>query len=399
MDGVPTSIPALVEPAVLRWARVSIGLTEVAAARRIGVPDDRVARWESGDESPTIAQLKKAATAYNRALGVFFLAEPPAAFDTLRDFRRLPEAGAGEWSPDLHAEYRRAHQQRDNLLDLYELDDEQPPDDWRLPAAGTDERLAEQAREMLLRLSPLALTIRSTAYDHVNAWAAGLERAGVLVLATSRGRVQTAEMRGFSLYFDQLPVIMVNGADSPRGRLFSLLHEFAHLILHTQGLCDVTADLRATTPERQLEARCNALAAAMLMPTAAVLGRPEVQARAEQQDAWTYAALRDAAAPFGASAEAFLRRLLTLGRVTQPFYEARRAEFLQAYEADASTRTTGGGDWYRNTVRDLGKGYVRQVTDAHRRRMIDTYTAATYLNAKAGQIDKLADAAAVREVV
>jgi hypothetical protein len=32
-------------------------------------------------------------------------------------------------------------------------------------------------------------------------------------------------MRAFSLYFDQLPVIMVNGADGPRGRMFSLLHE------------------------------------------------------------------------------------------------------------------------------------------------------------------------------
>ncbi|MBE8523538.1 ImmA/IrrE family metallo-endopeptidase [Amycolatopsis sp. H6(2020)] len=399
MDDVPTSIPALVEPAVLRWARVTIGLMEVAAARRIGVPDDRVTQWETGEAQPTIAQLKKAATVYNRALGVFFLAEPPAAFDTLRDFRRLPEAGGGEWSPDLHAEYRRAHQQRDNLLELYDLDDEQPPDDWRLSTGDSDEGLAARARETLLRLSPLTLTVRSTAYDHVNTWAAGLERAGVLVLASSRGRVQTTEMRAFSLHFDQLPVIMVNGADSPRGRLFSLLHEYGHLLLHTEGLCDVTADLKATTPERQLEARCNALAAAMLMPAAAVLRRPEVQARAEQQDTWTYAALRDAAAPFGVSAEAFLRRLLTLGRVSQPFYEARRAEFLKAYEADASTRATTGGDWYRNTARDLGKGYVRQVTDAHRRRMIDTYTAATYLNAKAGQIDKLAEAAAVREVV
>ncbi|MGW5054755.1 XRE family transcriptional regulator [Actinokineospora sp. NPDC004072] len=396
---MPTSIPALVEPAVLRWARVTIGMTEVAAARRIGVPDDRVTQWESGEAQPTIAQLKKAASAYNRALGVFFLAEPPAAFDTLRDFRRLPDAGPDEWSPGLHAEYRRAHQQRDNLLELYELDDEEPADDWRLHPVEPDERLAARARETLLNLSPLGLTIRSNPYDHLNAWAAGLERAGVLVLATSRGRIQTTEMRAFSLYFDQLPVIMVNGADSPRGRLFSLLHEYAHLVLHTQGLCDVTTDLRATTPERQLEARCNALAAAMLMPAAAVLQRPEVQARVGQEDTWTYAALRDAAAPFGASAEAFLRRLLILERVTQPFYEARRAEFLKAYEADAAARTTSGGDWYRNTVRDLGKGYVRQVTDAHRRRVIDTYTAATYLNAKAGQIDKLADAAAVREAV
>jgi hypothetical protein len=41
---------------VLRWARQSIDLTEVAAARKIGVPDDRVRAWESGEVQPTIAQ-------------------------------------------------------------------------------------------------------------------------------------------------------------------------------------------------------------------------------------------------------------------------------------------------------------------------------------------------------
>lgn len=397
--GVATSIPALVEPAVLRWARESIGLTEVGAARKIGVPDDRVAQWESGDTQPTIAQLRKAATAYNRALGVFFLAAPPAGFDTLRDFRRHEGAATGEWTPELHTEYRRAHAQRDNALELFELDDDEPSSDWRLSSPGDDEAFAALARRTLLELSPLRLANASTPYDHLNTWVAALERAGVLVMATSRGQVSPQEMRAFSLYFDHLPVIMVNGADSARGRLFSLLHEYAHLLLHTNGLCDTTTDLRATTPERQLEARCNALAAAILMPAREVLNRPEVVARVNQRESWSYESLRGAAAPFGVSAEAFLRRLLTLGRVTAAFYQVRRVEFLRAYEDEEARTRVSGGDWYRNTVRDLGKGYVRRVADAHRRRIIDSYTAASYLNVKVGQIDRLAESAAVREAV
>lgn len=53
------SIPASVESSVLRWARESCGLTEVAAARKLGLPDDRVAAWEVGEVVPTIAQLRK----------------------------------------------------------------------------------------------------------------------------------------------------------------------------------------------------------------------------------------------------------------------------------------------------------------------------------------------------
>jgi Zn-dependent peptidase ImmA (M78 family) len=110
---------------------------------------------------------------------------------------------------------------------------------------------------------------------------------------------------------------------------------------------------------------------------------------------WTYEALRDAAAPYGVSAEAFLRRLVTLGEVSREYYERRREEFLAAYDSEVA-RPDGGGNWYRTTARDLGKGYVRRVTSAHRRRVIDSYTAASFLDVKVSQIAGLADAARLR---
>ena len=391
------SIPATVEPSVLRWARESIDLTPVAASRKMDLPDDRVAAWESGDVTPTIAQLRKAAEVYKRTLAVFFLAEPPRDFDTLRDFRRLHGAEAGAWSPALHDDFRRAHEQRDALLELADLDDVQPPTDWRIePLPATDDAIARAGRARLLDIGPLPLPASGDRpYDHLNTWVAAIEAAGVLLMATTGGRVQVGEMRAFSLYFDLVPVIVVNGADSPRGRLFSLLHEYAHLLLHTEGLCDTTTDRRAVSPDRELEARCNALAASMLMPSDLVLASPLVRSHRADGTPWTYPALRRAAAPFGVSAEALLRRLVTLGHVTERFYAESREEFLRAYEADAERERASGGNWYRNAVRDKGKGFVRQVTDAHRRRVIDTYTAATYLNVKASQLNRLATTAAL----
>lgn len=398
---MPASPPALVEPSVLRWARESIDLTAVAAARKIGVPDNRVEEWESGETQPTIAQLRKAAETYKRSLAVFFLPVPPTGFDTLRDFRRHEGAAVGPWSQGLHEDYRRAHVQRELALELYELEDVSPPLTWRIDLMpSTNEELADAARRRLLDVTPLPLPGGSaTVYDHLNTWVAALETAGVMVLASAKGRVPTSEMRAFSLYFDVLPAIIVNGADAPRGRLFSLLHEYAHLLLHTGGLCDITTDVAATTPDRRLEARCNAIAAAILMPRAAVLVQPEVVRREHARGSWDYDSLATAAAPFGVSAEALLRRLLDLGRVDAAFYRARRGEFLARYEEEEGKPRSSGGDWYRNTVRDLGKGYVRQVADAYRRHVIDSYTAASYLNVKVGQISRLARAAALRSAV
>lgn len=397
---MPASVPALVEPSVLRWARQSIGLSGSAAARRIGVPEGRVDLWEDGSALPTIAQLRAAATVYKRPLATFFLPAPPATFDAMRDFRRLPDSASGEWSPELHGEYRRALRQRDYALELGELEDQPPVDLWKLdlPTDSATELVAEQARQRLLQHAPLTLPSSgsASAYDHLNAWVAAVEEAGVLVLTTERGGVAPQEMRAFSLYFDVLPVIVVNGSDSARGRLFSLLHEYAHLVLHTSGVCDATTDTRSTSADRALEARCNAIAAAIVMPRALVLAVPQVIARDELPEAWDYAVLRAAAAPFGASAEALLRRLVTLGRTSTGFYLAKREEFLAAYEAEESKVRISGGDWYRNTARDRGKAYVRRVADAHRRRIIDSYTAASFLDVKVGQIGRLAEEAALR---
>ncbi|HEY5852697.1 MAG TPA: XRE family transcriptional regulator [Aldersonia sp.] len=397
---VAASIPAPVEPSVLRWAREACGLSPTAASRKLGLKDDRVAEWESGDAVPTIAQLRKAAEVYNRSLAVFFLSQPPEGFDTLRDFRRLADTPARDWSPALHEEFRRAHIQREFALELADIEEREIAADWRLQLSpdGVDST-ARSIRDLLTEIAPLPIPESSTdAYEHLNAWIAAVETSGVLVLATRGGRVEVDEMRGMSLYFDVLPVIVLNGSDHARPRLFSLMHEFAHLVLHTEGLCDVITDDRPRGEDRSLEARCNAIAASVLMPAAEVLARPEVVARDRRPTSWDYQALRPTAAHFGVSAEAFLRRLSTLGVVPVEFYRQRRAEFAAAYDEDIDRTRSTGGSWYRNTVRDLGKAYVRAVADAHRRRVIDSNTAAIYLDAKVGQIQRLGEFAELRSV-
>lgn len=395
-----SSVPALVEPSVLRWARQSIGLTPLAAARKIGVPADRVERWEAGTAQPTVAQLREAARVYKRPLAVFFLSEPPTDFDAMHDFRRLPDSESRQWSAELHGEFRRALRQRDNALELFELEDLQPADTWQVEAGGDDDEVASSARRRLLDVAPLPLPeSAATAYEHLNAWVAAVEEAGVLVLASERGAVSVQEMRAFSVYFDVLPVITLNGADGPRGRTFSLLHELSHLLLRTSGLCDVSPDERSSAADQRLEARCNRLAASILMPSELVMRSHLVMTKHGQHESWDYASLREAAAPFGVSAEAFLRRLASLGEVPMSFYLSLRAEFRAAYDAEVAQDKGSGGTWYRNTARDRGKAYVRRVADAHRRRVIDSYTAASYLDVKVGQIPRLAEEAALKAPV
>jgi len=382
------SIVAYVKPELLLWARASANLEPVAASRKIGVPDERVEAWERGEVQPTVAQLRKAASVYRRPLAAFYLPEPPQGFETLRDFRRLEPGESGEWSAALHAEFRRAHFQRDALLEIAELEQEEPSQAWRISSLPeSDGRLAATARQHLMGFTETRPpTASSDEYAHLGYWTRALEDTGVLVTTTEGGQVSKDEMRGFSLYFDQVPVIMLNGAEFPRPRLFSLLHEYVHLLLHTEGLCDVTTDQRAVTANRQLEARCNAIAAEILMPRATVLASALVESH-ESSKPWTLSDLLDLAKPFGVSAEAMLRRLVTLGKVPLTEYQS----FRDAQDGRAVTKKKRpGGSFYNNKARNLGKGYIRVVAGAHRRSLIDTTTAAQYLDAKVGQIGRLA---------
>lgn len=387
-----TSQVAYVEPTVLAWARTTANLEPIAAARKINVPEGRIEQWEAGTRKPTIPELRRAAAVYRRSLGVFFLAEPPRSFDTLRDFRRLAPGESGEWSAALHAEYRRAHLQREAILDVLDLDGASAVATWRIPRLpASDSAIASAARAQLAGVAPLPFPRGARdEYAHLNYWTSALEEAGVFVMSTTGGQVKTGEMRAFSLYFDDVPVIVLNGADWPRGRMFSLMHEYIHLLLHTAGLCDTTTDTRATSADRQVEARCNAIAAEALMPAALVLGQ-EVVARHTPGDPWTLDDLIVAARPFGASVESFLRRLVTLGLASPESYQRFRAE-----REEPIRRRSGKGNFYNVKVRDLGKGYVRQVTDAYRRTLIDTTTAATFLDAKVTQIPTLAKRAELR---
>jgi Zn-dependent peptidase ImmA (M78 family) len=385
------SITALVEPSLLVWARMTANLEPLAADRKIGVPEGRVAEWENGTTLPTVKQLRDAAAVYRRPLGVFFLPEPPAGFETMRDFRRILGADAAEWSVALHDEYRRAHAQREVILEIAELDGNEPPSRWRLVGLpDADASIAAAARDALEAASPLEYpTPGADEYRHLAYWITALEHLGVMVMQTRGGQVETDEMRAFSLYFDRVPVIALNGADWPRGRLFSLIHEYAHLLLHTSGLCDTTTDTRAVTDDRQLEARCNALAAEILMPAADVLDNTLVAERPPGHD-WTMQELIDAARPFGVSVESFLRRLVTLDRVPIEFYR----DFREGRsERDLRGNRSSGGNFYVTKARDLGRGYVRTVTDAHGRNVIDSATAAAYLDVKVNQISRLAEKA------
>jgi Zn-dependent peptidase ImmA (M78 family) len=376
---------ANVVPELLVWARESIGYSPEEAATKLHQPVERLLAWESGEARPTIAQLRAAANVYKRPLAVFYLSEPPLTFQAMRDFRRLPSDEAVAYSPELHLAIRRARARREVALDLLrEAGDE--PTLPSVPAESADsfQGLAEAARELLG--VPLEEQWHwKDRYKALRGWTTALENAGVLVFQTSE--VDLTETRGFSITDSPLAVIVANAKDSPRGRVFTLMHEFAHILLRDGGLCDLRdAEETHLSPERRTEVFCNQVAAEVLVPMKSLL--VDVEGYEKRRDGiWSDDDLESLSVRYSVSREVILRRLLTLGLTTERFYQQKRAEYLEAYARQPAKE--GRPSYHRIQVRDLGRAYLGIVLDAYHREAINSSDLSEYLGVRLKHVPRL----------
>jgi len=367
-------VRAKVKPALLKWARASAGLTHSDAATKANVKLEALLSWESegeGSDSPTIPQLRKLATAYKRPLAVFYLSEPPTRFMALKDFRRLPGGELPVMPPTVVLDSRVAREHRDAALELAK-DAGQDISDFVLRASISDEpdAVAEKIRKSLKISLPLASENRdSTGHKALKYWRTAIENKDVLVLQTDRFPADTVS--GYAIYESKLPIVVVSRKNaSPRKRLFSLVHEFTHLLLRASGVSDssIDGDIGKAPEEQRVEVFCNAVAASALLPKEFFLANHLVATHEGTQ--WSDGDLASIGRDYGVSREVVLRRLLTFGRTTKAFYEETRERYKKEWQEgrirERQERADGIPRNMANEVfSDLGRRIVWLVLDQY----------------------------------
>jgi Zn-dependent peptidase ImmA (M78 family) len=261
-------------------------------------------------------------------------------------------------------------------MELHRLIGEAP---HRIRTSLHPEMDAEQAGHHIREI--LGVTWRNqtewaSAYEGLNAWRSAIEAKGVLVFQTSG--VALEEMRGTCIPDQPLPVILLNSKDAPHGRIFSLLHEFAHILLHAGG--HQTSRMMGTrSPEEQpLEVAANAFAAAALLPAHSFVPTAErYQGATEGDDD----ALRRLAQKVKVSPEVILRRLVTLRMAGEGTYRRKRNSWGSMLWY---VRSAIGGPvpMEVRTIASDGRGYTRLVMSAYDQRLISTNAASDYLGVK-----------------
>lgn len=386
---MPESIDALVNPLMLSWSRGKTGLDLTGAARKIGTSAQRLQEWENGDRFPTILQAIKMAEVYKRPLSAFYLKDVPTDYSIpSTDFRRLPDGEIQPASPRLIWEHRQAEIRRDLMIELAEEEGAGYfPYQNRISLANKTEEAAQIARGLL----GISWEQQSKWQDPGEAWKGwrnAIEAQNVLVFQTnpSGKSVDILEARGFSINSDRYPVIEVNSLDSQRGRIFTLLHEYTHLLLNEGGLCDCWEYQTITTAEVRAEVFCNHVAAAILIP-ASIIQASEIVRKHDGGLVWTDEEIEALSVEFSVSKESIVRRLLTLSLTDEPFYQQKRQEYYEKLKAfkkhkEEEEDKAGGPPYHRLVLSRIGKPFARQVLAAYHNKQITLADASEYIDAK-----------------
>ena len=365
-----------VQPAVMRWARQSIGLSVSDVALRLKRPVEEIEAWEKGIEYPSYPQLEKLAyQIYKRPLAVFFLPSPPEEVSPEREFRTLPMDDLLALSADTHLHIRHAHAFQLALRELFENHNPNERCIWNEMGVSRTHSITRQASEIRSHLGvSLERQILWKDGDHaLKQWRKAIEDKGVFVFKDS---FRQKDISGFCLVDDQFPVVFLNNSTTKTRQIFSLLHELAHLLLNINGLSKFDQEYIGRLPEeeKQNERFCNSIAAEVLIPLSDFQERAkefpaDVKRASEEQ-------FSELAGRYGVSREAVLRRFLDTGRITSAFYEQKASEW-------ASQQKNGnGGNWYATHNIYLSDRFAKEVVSRHYNNQLSLEQAAEMLGIK-----------------
>ncbi|MBN6152783.1 ImmA/IrrE family metallo-endopeptidase [Xanthomonas sp. AmX2] len=373
-----------IQPAVMRWARESIGMSVDDVAARLKRQAAEIEAWERGDTAPTYAQLESLAyDLYKRPLAVFFLPSPPKEASLRQEFRTLPEEDLASLDRDTYIHLRKARAYQLGLVELYEGVNPAQLKIWQEVKLSIGDDLpfkAQQIRKVLgIDAAVQATWIKDD--DALKAWREAIEKRGVFVF---KDAFKQASISGFCLRDGEFPLVYINNSTTKTRQIFSLLHELAHVLFDMNGISkfDVSYIDGLSKREQAIEIFCNAVAAEVLIPSE--LFQQRTRDAPESVDDLPDSFFANLARAFGVSREAILRRFLDRGRASKNFYESKASEWTKQKKEGP-----GGGSWYASKGAYLSEKLLKEVFARHLRGQLSQEKAADFLGVKPSQVPGL----------
>jgi Zn-dependent peptidase ImmA (M78 family) len=332
---------------VLAWARELRGLDIENAAKLLDVSPDELRALESGAKKPLVGFLRHISAKYQINFTSLLMPEP------------LPI----EKRP---VDHRERHGKRSLSIDtLVAMEEVAEALEAFEDIGGEAERIVPRLNIGSARLEedPEGIATRErkrfgvsveeqrawrNLADARRQWRRRIEDRGVFTYMIP---MPPDELSGFSMLRDGLAAICVNDREPTEGaKVFTLLHEYSHLLLRQTGISDENNSNR-------VEKFCNEFAASFLIPRNALV---EAIGDIETPYEFSDADVRRLATRFRVSNRATALRLEKTGLAPKGFYERRTAPWDLASEPGPVT-SERQPDYVKSALSESGD-YMRQLS-------------------------------------
>ena len=369
---MPNKLKAKINNKILKWARTECNMTEEYVSEKLKIPVSTLESWETGEEQPTITELRELAKIYRQLLAVFYMSkEPSSTKQKFTDYRTISNnIEYSEMSPELSFEIREAIYNRNNMIELKEeLKEELDNFDIHIKQSDNSKYICNYIMQKL-NIDFNKVYKMKNVNEKFNYYRNIIEDRGIIVYQVKE--IDVREMRGMALYFDKLPIIMLNRKDSYTARIFSIFHELIHLTLRTSSLCDMVENVNSNN-NNATEFFCNSIAGEILLPEKVIM----------ENLPYDENKIKKIAARHGISKDVFIRRLFELKIISFDEYINKLNKYRKEFEEiQKKKKSTGFVSPVNDTVSVVGKNYTRTVLKAYNENKITFNQISEYLNIK-----------------
>jgi Zn-dependent peptidase ImmA (M78 family)/transcriptional regulator with XRE-family HTH domain len=363
---------------VLIWARISLALSRTQVSERSGISARRLTQLEEGEKPPTIDDLKTLSKTYKRTIATLLLSNPPVEKPFPHDRRTVDSQDLNV----LHEKTVMAVRKARALAQSYiELRQEMVVEIPKLTFfASIKENPKEQATKLRKLLNLDEIRELNNPNQILEAYIEKVESLGIAIFQLS---LTQDRLRGFSIIDEVIPVIGIKrGAETPTGKIFTLLHELGHIILNEGGLCDLSENTNI-----EIEKWCNAFSAEVLIPTPELLQMQTVVEHSHRgEKTWAKMDLVILGSHFHVGPLAILRSLLENNLTTPDFYKEKHKAWNKPSFGRA--KKPEGRNIAKETIKEKGRTFISLAFSAYDQNRIDLKDLSDFLGIKLSYIPR-----------
>ena len=379
MSSKRSTIP--VKPEVLQWAFETRGLPREEVKKKFDAKNVTLEEIERGEKDPTWAQLKKLAEIYKRSPLELLSKRPPNEpkpkdFDFRANKRKLID-------PKTLLAIRRAHRIQTFFNNLDKLTDRPPYHSVSLNTKENLEKEAQRIRNSFFPSIEEQIHWENKKKDGLQAlenWKKSIEKIGILVLEKSLKK-NLEDISGLSLAGSP-PVILLNYSDTPYRKIFTLFHEYAH-ILFRQKNPNALCSFDLANQKQRNEKEANRFSAEFLLPFSEIQKEKNFFNLKNVSDPNVLKeTIKKASNRYKVSKDVILRRLRDFKKIPPATYDKENKILEDKHRESLKEEWWGRRNFPKEKFRENGLLFTKKVMSAYYSDEITFYNALVYLDIK-----------------